>query len=466
MRKKKIDSSFWIILAMIVIIVSTIISVKIINKNNRRKQEAVSVIATTQTTTEIKLPERKTKIVIDAGHGGESSPGKRYSHIPEKSFNLKFANMLNRKLTDMGYDVVMLRADDSTIYPKKRAEIANESNADILISIHQNFLKGNSKIHGIETWYSSDKGEHDKKLADCIHSSVIENTGAVDRKMHINNNYVIINKTNMPGCIIETGYLTNEAEYNNLLDEDYQNKIIDGIVDGIKNFEESENPQLLTHKRKNKKASKPEPKTGNTGKKTMCLTFDDGPTYNTENLLDILKKKNAKATFFVVGSLAEERPELLKREVKEGHTIGVHCYIHDYDVIYASVEAYLKDFYKAYHTIEDITGVKPEIFRFPGGSINSFNDDVYEDIICEMTELGFRYFDWNASFEDAAGADTSGEIQKYALSTTGDGDTIVMLAHDAYDKTATVKALPGIIDHFSKTHTFKAITSNTKQIKF
>jgi len=138
-------------------------------------------------------------------------------------------------------------------------------------------------------------------------------------------------------------------------------------------------------------------------KKVCYLTFDDGPSAgNTEKILDDLKKYDAKATFFVIYNDTEENRALLKRMVKEGHTIGVHTASHNYTKIYSSVNAYLKDFSKVYNWVYETTGVKPEIFRFPGGSVNSYNIGTYMEIISEMTRRGFTYYDWNCSSGDAA----------------------------------------------------------------
>ena len=137
---------------------------------------------------------------------------------------------------------------------------------------------------------------------------------------------------------------------------------------------------------------------------SICyLTFDDGPsTENTEKILDILKKYNIKATFFVIYKDTEKEKAMYKRIVEEGHTIGVHTASHDYEKIYSSVDAYLKDFNKIASHIEEITGEKPEIFRFPGGSVNSYNGAVYMQIVSEMMRRGYTYYDWNVGSGDAS----------------------------------------------------------------
>ena len=97
----------------------------------------------------------------------------------------------------------------------------------------------------------------------------------------------------------------------------------------------------------------------------IYLTFDDGPSRNTIDILNILDKYNIKATFFVTGNESEQGIAVLKEIVKRGHTIGVHSYSHDYKKIYSNVDAFLDDFYKAFDYVYKNTGVKPTIFRFP-----------------------------------------------------------------------------------------------------
>ncbi len=142
-------------------------------------------------------------------------------------------------------------------------------------------------------------------------------------------------------------------------------------------------------------------------KGTVYLTFDDGPNTNTNDKLYILRSRGVKATFFVVPDRSAVCTQRLKQIVGDGHAIGVHSASHDYEKIYASVEAFLADFYEAWDTIYDATGVKTQIFRFPGGSKNDFNVDTRDAIIKEMTRRGFRYYDWNVDSGDAAGADWS-----------------------------------------------------------
>ncbi len=178
----------------------------------------------------------------------------------------------------------------------------------------------------------------------------------------------------------------------------------------------------------------------------VYLTFDDGPSSRTDEILDILKSYGVKATFFVIAADDEEDIARMKRIVDEGHTLAVHTFSHDYNMIYSSVEAYLDDFNNMYNQIYEVTGVKPQIFRFPGGSINGYNGAIYEQLIAEMTRRGFVYFDWNVGSGDAASSSlaSSATISSNSLSGMGKSRPIILM-HDSNVKTTTVEALPSII---------------------
>lgn len=185
-----------------------------------------------------------------------------------------------------------------------------------------------------------------------------------------------------------------------------------------------------------------------TPEKTIFLTFDDGPSERTSEILNILREKEVKATFFVTGNTSPSGKALMKQIVEDGHAIGIHTYTHEFRQIYASVSAYLDDFNKIYNLIYEATGVKPTIFRFPGGSKNSFNKNNYKELISEMTRRGFDYFDWNLSVGDAVSrAPTPAQkCINNVLNFSKNCDHGVVLMHDAKPKVTTVEALPHIID--------------------
>lgn len=181
--------------------------------------------------------------------------------------------------------------------------------------------------------------------------------------------------------------------------------------------------------------------------KAIYLTFDDGPSANTGAILDALKEKGQKATFFVVGKNIAGREDLLKRMVDEGHTVGIHGYSHDYTEVYASVEAFLEDFHAAYEAVYQACGVYPTVFRFPGGSVNAYNRSVYQQIIAEMIRRGFTYYDWNVSGGDAdSGGGTEESILAAVVSGVQANEHPIVLLHDSADKTATAAAVPALLD--------------------
>lgn len=180
---------------------------------------------------------------------------------------------------------------------------------------------------------------------------------------------------------------------------------------------------------------------------TIYLTFDDGPSGNTTDVLEILDKYNIKAAFFMCAGEDEKTKERMKAVADAGHTIGVHSISHDYEKIYESVESYLDDFYKTYTCIYEATGVRPRIFRFPGGSINNYNRLIYKQIIAEMTRRGFVYYDWNVSGEDAVRDADWSSIYNNVLKgvRNNSSDRSVVLLHDGYGKDITVTVLEDVI---------------------
>lgn len=182
-------------------------------------------------------------------------------------------------------------------------------------------------------------------------------------------------------------------------------------------------------------------------KKIAYLTFDDGPSFVTTQILDILDERGIKATFFILGStITDEGEECLKRMVEDGHTIGIHTYSHKQKVIYSSVESYLEDFYQVYQQVYDITGQKVNIFRFPWGSYNSYSKKIKDDLIKEMERRGFTYYDWNVSAEDSVGKPTAYSIKHNILKDIERYQSPVILMHDASVNKLTARTLPDILD--------------------
>ena len=186
-------------------------------------------------------------------------------------------------------------------------------------------------------------------------------------------------------------------------------------------------------------------------KKTVYLTFDDGPSKNTGEILDILDKYKIKATFFVIGKdVSEEGLKNLKRAAAEGHTIGLHTYSHDYKKIYSSVSEFLSDYDLLRQELEHQLGFSPTIFRFPGGSYCSYGSGIRSTLIEEMTRRGYTYYDWNVSAEDAVGTVTASSIRKNIFPKVYEVNSPVILMHDAPLNNLTVELLPEIIETLLK----------------
>ncbi len=179
----------------------------------------------------------------------------------------------------------------------------------------------------------------------------------------------------------------------------------------------------------------------------VYLTFDDGPSTNTDEILDILKQYDVKATFFVTGKTQEIYHPLYQRMVREGHTLGMHSYSHRYNEIYASKEEFVADLEKLQEFLYDTTGVWSRYYRFPGGSSNQVSDVPMAELTDYLEQEDIFYLDWNVSCGDATGRKLSPrQMADNVIYNVEKYHTAVVLLHDASDKTTTVEALPLIIE--------------------
>lgn len=186
---------------------------------------------------------------------------------------------------------------------------------------------------------------------------------------------------------------------------------------------------------------------GNTQQKVCYLTFDDGPSHNTEKILDILEEYDAQATFFIIGEeLCEEKRPVIERIIEDGHAIGLHSNVHDFNKLYASVDTCVQDFEAQYGMLKEEYGIDTKIFRFPGGSACNYMNGQRKQFIQSMQEKGYRCFDWNVSGEDSYGTPTVWSIQKNVFDTFFDYEKPIVLLHDANIADVTVDALPGILE--------------------
>lgn len=203
--------------------------------------------------------------------------------------------------------------------------------------------------------------------------------------------------------------------------------------------------------------------------KNIYLTFDDGPGKYTEELLNILKKYNVKATFFVTNqALTTGYDNLLLRAYNEGHTIGLHSYSHNYN-IYTNEDTYFEDLYKIQDKVKKITGHTSNIIRFPGGSSNSISKNydngahIMSTLSKKVKEKGFKYYDWNVISGDAGETKDTTEIISNVISNFGKFKTTIVLQHDI--KEYSIKAVPAILEYgLTHGYNFLPISEDTEEI--
>ena len=199
----------------------------------------------------------------------------------------------------------------------------------------------------------------------------------------------------------------------------------------------------------------------------VYLTFDDGPSSYTNEILDILDKYHVKATFFVVGREGADAEAALQRIVVDGHTLGMHSYSHKYKELYESLDSFTEDFEQIRDYIYQATGVESVYYRFPGGSSNTVSDIDMHEFIDYLDSQGVEYYDWNVSSGDGGKwklpTDTLLENCTTDIDTR---DTSIVLLHDSAEKPTTVEALPEIIENIlARPDTvILPITENTKPI--
>lgn len=225
---------------------------------------------------------------------------------------------------------------------------------------------------------------------------------------------------------------------------------IDRTIEEEKEKEKMEELEKLREEMRAKKAAeeqerlareKEELKT----KKIAYLTFDDGPSAKvTPRILETLKQENVKATFFVVGKMADANPQMLKRVHDEGHAIGHHSYSHDYKYIYANTNNFIGELNKTGEAFKRAIGddFESKLLRFPGGSFEKKK----QKFVKATGDLGYKNYDWNALNGDAEGHNLSKDtLIRRTRETVGSKREVIILMHDTDAKKTTADALPQII---------------------
>lgn len=197
--------------------------------------------------------------------------------------------------------------------------------------------------------------------------------------------------------------------------------------------------------------------------KVVYLTFDDGPSKFTPDVLKILDNYNCKATFFVTGMNSSYR-KYIKEAHDQGHTIGLHTYSHNYSKVYASTDAYFEDLNKIGNLVKEYLGYFPKYIRFPGGSSNAISKKYSAGIMTKLTKMvtdkGFKFYDWNAENGDGFSNVSKTEMLKRATSSSA--NQIMILMHDANGKQTTVDILPQVIEYYqNRGYVFKAIDDSS-----
>lgn len=214
-------------------------------------------------------------------------------------------------------------------------------------------------------------------------------------------------------------------------------------------IKEEENAQKLTEKQLDAISN-----IYNSKEKRAFLTFDDGPSNTvTPKILDILKKEDVKATFFVLGTMVKSNPDILKREKEEGHYVANHGYSHVYKKVYKNENAPLEEYKKTNTLIQQALGdssYESNVFRFPGGSVGGYYDKTKTKAKKKFEENGIAYLDWNCLTKDSDGADTKNAIMTNLKETCKGKNSIVVLMHDAPNKKITAETLPDVIKYLKK----------------
>ena len=295
----------------------------------------------------------------------------------------------------------------------------------------------------------------------------VNNTQATNQQANTNNEQANTNNEQA-----NTNQETNNNGNQTQTNQETNNNVDQTQINQEKN---ANGEQTQTNQNTNNEPKANEQNTANTSTTTekkksnegvIWLTFDDGPSANiTPKVLDILKKENIKATFFVI-NYCDSNEHLIKRIVEEGHTIGIHGYSHEYSKIYKSKETFMNNVLTLQDRIFKSTGVKSMYIRFPGGSSNTVSRKYCKGIMTELTKemlaKGFKYYDWNISSGDAGGAKNAKDVYKNVTKNLSKKRGNMVLMHDFGGNKKGLEALPEIIKYAKKEgYTFAKIDDDT-----
>lgn len=250
-RKKRIKKSRLFILALLVLI--CIFSISFIAKkgfsnvkdnkvdDNNLKENTQAKVEIEHLSLENEKSNKKIKILIDPGHGGNDTGSKGFSGSLEKDISLEIAKKVAGKLSQYkDLEVILTRSEDTNISLEERTSMANSQNIDLVVSIHQNAQSGSSSAHGTETYYPQNGINDSDKLAKSIQDTICLYLNTKNRGIYPSN-VGILKGTDMPSALVEVGFLTNEKDEKNLKSQSYQNKMAEGIAQGILSYIDSKN---------------------------------------------------------------------------------------------------------------------------------------------------------------------------------------------------------------------------------
>ncbi|MBC5635279.1 polysaccharide deacetylase [Ornithinibacillus sp. BX22] len=218
----------------------------------------------------------------------------------------------------------------------------------------------------------------------------------------------------------------NNSEQSLSIDSEDE-KVQDKEEDTVEPSEDTVSPEVETNENEEVTEEPVKSIADETGK-VVYLTFDDGPSSVSDEILDTLDQFNAKATFFMLEPAMKQYPEAVRRTVKDGHAVGLHGVTHNKDIFYKSEQSALGEMKTAQDTLESISGVHSSLIRTPYGSIPYLTDSFRE----VFDQNGFKLWDWNVDSSDWSLS--KDEYVKNVISQVekleNDGITPVILMHD------------------------------------
>ena len=325
------------------------------------------------------------------------------------------------KVKDMTKPIIDIKSSEAIVCPNGKL-----SKLDYIVS--DNYDKDLSK--NVKTSFNKDKA--------ILDISVKDSNGNISKKSIKG----VVKDDEAPKITIngnENIYLFIDQEYTDegAISKDNCDKVSVETTNDINNKQEG--TYHITYTSTDKSGNKAQiqrnviVKDKKNAKKVVYLTFDDGPSQYTNKLLDVLKKYNVKVTFFVTG---KGEDSVILREYQEGHKVALHTNSHNYANIYSSVDNYFNDLNTISQRVERITGYKPNLIRFPGGSSNTvskaYSKGIMSTLTKEVENRGYKYFDWNISSGDAGGTTSSDGVYNNVISSLKEESSIV-LQHDTQE---------------------------------